>query len=156
MPLAIEIEPEVRRLIAGIGVGGIEGHRGDLGTVGQGNQRTVAMHLKVLVIVIEVGALSWFIIYVPMPLALRAIQNHPCHHASGGLTHYPDGTSHQCCCGATKTAFKRRFVAGATAPRRRRAVKPGGDRVHGWRLLQMMLLADGLMRFEKSRYLSLG
>lgn len=74
-PLRIEIETVVRRLVSGIGIPGVERHCDDLGAIGQDNHGKMLMQHEPLMLVVGISALRWFIVHVPVDLALRA-----CHY----------------------------------------------------------------------------
>ena len=75
LPPFVQIEPIVRRDLASVGVHGINRHGGDLGAVGQYDDRTVLMHVESLMFVVGISALGWFILCVPVKLALPT-----CHY----------------------------------------------------------------------------
>ena len=71
LPPFVQIQPIVRRDLASVGVPGIKRHGGDLGAVGQYDDRTVLMYIKPLMFVVGISALGWFILRVPVKLALQ-------------------------------------------------------------------------------------
>ena len=74
-PLRTQIEAVIRWPLSGVGVPGVERHRGDPGAVGQDDYGKMLMHGELLMIVVRISAPGWFIVGVPVDFALRA-----CHH----------------------------------------------------------------------------
>jgi hypothetical protein len=71
IPPRVEIQTEIGRLVAGIGIPGVKRNGGDLGPIGQHDDGSVQVQVKPLMIVVRDSALCWFIVHVPVDLALR-------------------------------------------------------------------------------------
>jgi hypothetical protein len=78
LPPFVQIEAIVRRDLTAIGVSGVKRNGGHLGAVRQDDQRTVLVHVERLMIVVGIGALRWFTLYVPVDLALRTCHYRAC------------------------------------------------------------------------------
>ena len=81
IPLGIQIQTEIRSLVAGVGIPDVKRNGRDLGPIRQHDEVAVQVHVKPLMIMVSGSALCRFIVRVPVDLALHA------HHDRSDVSH---------------------------------------------------------------------
>jgi hypothetical protein len=84
-PAGIEVQPVVGRPVAGVRIGGVVGHGGDTGAVGQDDHGPMDVHLEPQRPVVGLGAPRRLGPLEPVDAALGAGEDRPGHEGVVGL-----------------------------------------------------------------------